>query len=141
MRRALLALITLVALCSPAIAGTVLKEGAYEIEVRLELPYVSLSNTRKVERVCLGTRQSATFGLAVLSNNNPLGTCPASNAKLSMGTLTFDVRCKGVNAAAGHATYEIMPEYFRGRIEMKMGGKNMTMTEVQVGRRVGACDM
>jgi hypothetical protein len=34
-----------------------------------------------------------------------------------------------------------MPGAFEGRIAMVMGGKNMTMTEVQSGRRVGGCDL
>jgi hypothetical protein len=33
-----------------------------------------------------------------------------------------------------------MPSAFEGRIAMVMGGKNMTMSEVQTGRRVGSCD-
>lgn len=141
MRRMLAALMIVAAFLSPAHAGPSMKEGAYEIEVTLELPHVIDTSTRKIERLCLGADQSQTLGLVVLSNNNPLGKCPASNVNSSSDTLSFDVACQGVNAAAGHARYQIMPEDFRGRIEMKMGGKNMTMTEVQVGHRIGSCEV
>jgi hypothetical protein len=30
---------------------------------------------------------------------------------------------------------------FRARIAMTMGAKNMTMTEVQTGRRIGSCPL
>ena len=123
-----------------ASADTVLRAGAYEIEVRLELPYVLDTNTRKIERVCLNSNKSMIFGLAVLSDNNPLSKCSASNAVVAVDTLSFDINCPGVNSAHGHASYFIASNNFRGRIEMKMGGKNMTMTEVQVGHRVGSCD-
>ena len=141
MRRTLAALIIVAPFQSPSRAETSLKEGAYEIEVTLELPHVFDTSTRKIERLCLGGGQSMTLGLSVLSNNNPLGQCPVSNVQSSTGTLSFDVACQGVNAASGHALYEIMPEHFRGHIEMKMGGKNMTMTEIQVGHRIGACEI
>ncbi|MCB1485629.1 MAG: DUF3617 family protein [Hyphomicrobiaceae bacterium] len=141
MRRILAALIVVVAAVTPAIADDGLTAGAYEIEVTLELPYVVDTNTRKFERLCLGPERSDTLGLMVLSNNNPLGKCPTSNAKSSTSRLSFDVACPGVNAATGHALYEIRSDGFQGRIDMKMGGKNMTMTEVQVGHRIGTCDM
>lgn len=140
MQWTLAALIIVIAPLCSAHAETSLKDGAYEIEVTLELPHVMDTSTRKVERLCLGKDRSATLGLVVLSNNNPLGKCPASAIESSFDALSFDIACQGGNAARGHALYQITPEVFRGRIEMKMGGKNMTMTEVQVGHRIGPCD-
>ena len=141
MRPVLAALMIVAAVQSPANAEADLLDGAYEIEVTLQLPHVPDTSTRKVERLCLSRDQPVTYGLVVLSTNNPLSKCPAFNGKSTAGTLSFDVACQGVNAVAGHARYEITPETFRGRIEMKMGGKNMTMTETQVGHRIGSCDM
>ena len=141
MRQMLAALFIVAAFQNQARGESSLQEGAYDVEVTLELPHVSDTSTRKIERLCLGRDWSTTLGLVVLSSNNPLGHCPVSNARLSINTLSFDVTCAGLNAATGHALYEIMPEHFRGRIEMKMGGKNMTMTEIQVGHRIGSCDM
>lgn len=51
----------------------------------------------------------------------------------------FDIVCPGRNAASGSAIYRLAAESFEGRISMKMGGKNMTMFERQVGRRIGDC--
>lgn len=133
----------LIALAIPQVstsADTGLREGVYEIEVRLDLPLVLDTNTRKTERVCLTAKKSLTLGLAVLSDNNPLRKCPASNVAASVDALTFDINCPGVNSARGRASYLIAADSFRGRIEMKMGGKNMTMTEIQVGRRIDSCD-
>jgi hypothetical protein len=55
--------------------------------------------------------------------------------------LSFDILCDGRGAARARAVYTLMPRGFEGRIAMVMGGKNMTMTEVQAGHRVGSCDM
>lgn len=131
----------LIALQIPADAQTLLVDGAYEIDVTLELPSVLDTHAHKQARLCLSQDSGASFGLSILSENNPLAKCPISNAQVSDGLLTFDVACPGVNAASGHAKYVVSAESFRGRIEMKMGGKNMTMTEVQAGRRIGRCDI
>ncbi|HSA80343.1 MAG TPA: DUF3617 family protein, partial [Geminicoccaceae bacterium] len=66
--------------------------------------------------------------------------CPARNVRREGATLSFDILCDGRGAAKAHAVYTLKPGAFAGRIAMVMGGKNMTMTEVQAGRRIGSCD-
>ncbi len=80
-----------------------------------------------------------TFGLAVLSENNPLAKCEKSKARLEGRVLTFEVACAGMNAAQGHARFELQGDRFLGRINMKMGGKNMTFTQRSVAERLGEC--
>ena len=66
--------------------------------------------------------------------------CPARNVRRHGAALSFDIVCEGPDAARARATYTLRPDGFAGRIAMVMGGKNMTMTELQVGYRVGRCD-
>jgi hypothetical protein len=113
-----------------------LQPGEYEVTVRLELRHVAMA-APKVVKICV--TETGTRGLIVLSENNPLPRCPPSNTRQEGDTLTFDIICPGVNQAVGSARYTIAPQHFTGVIAMKMGGKNMTMTEHQVGRRVGNC--
>jgi Protein of unknown function (DUF3617) len=122
-------------------SAALLQDGAYEVQVRLELPNVlSWTAAGSTTTICLpygGTNGA----LPVLSSNNPLANCPASNVQRDGATLRFDIFCEGRGAARAWAVYELMPGAFEGRIAMVMGGKNMTMTEVQSGRRVGGCDL
>ncbi len=126
---------------APARAGDIaLEQGAYEVAVRLELPHVEDADAQKVATICIDKADpGGTFGLAVLSENNPLAHCPASNIHHEGDTLTFDIKCPGGNAAIASAKYTLLGQRFEARIAMKMGGKNMTMTEVQSGHRAGAC--
>lgn len=137
------ALILTASVAGPGAAGDrqpTLVEGSYEVEVRLELPHLEDAAVTKLETVCIsGAGGGGGHGLAVLSDNNPLARCPVSNVREEGDTLTFDVICEGRNAAKASAAYELGGQQFRGRIAMTMGGKNMTMTETQVGRRVGDC--
>ena len=121
-------------------AAALLQAGAYEVSVRLELPHLEDAGATRTVTICVSTEGAAgTHGLVVLSENNPLTRCPATNARQQGDTLTFDIVCPGGNAAVASARYVLGPDTFQGRIAMKMGGKNMTMTETQSGRRVGTC--
>jgi hypothetical protein len=138
---AVMAALMLAAVAQAAQGEVLLQDGAYEVEVRLELPNVLSRGPDSTTTICLpyaDGRNGAPF--PVLSSNNPLKKCPASNVERDGATLSFDIFCEGRGAARAHAVYRLMPDAFEGRIAMVMGGKNMTMTEVQAGRRVGSCD-
>ena len=117
-----------------------LKDGAYEVTVRLELPHLEQWAATQTTTICLTRPSIGSLPLPVLSQNNPLAKCPATNVDREGDSLTFTIVCEGRDAARAHAVYTLSPREFKGRILMIMGGKNMVMTEVQAGRRVGACD-
>jgi hypothetical protein len=138
-----LILIGILAGVAPAEANdALLQGGSYEVKVRLELPHVEEWAVDKIKTICVPEADGAFDApLPVLSGNNPLAKCPASNVRRDGATLRFDIVCKGRNAARARAVYSLASSAFKGRIWMVMGGKNMTMTEVQVGHRIGGCDM
>ena len=114
-----------------------LQPGQYEVTARLELRHVGMA-APKVATICV--TETGTRGLIVLSESNPLARCPASDIRQDGDTLTFEIICPGANQAVGSARYTVAPQHFTGVIAMKMGGKNMTMTEYQEGHRIGDCD-
>jgi hypothetical protein len=115
-----------------------LQPGEYEVTVRLELRHVEMT-ALKVTTICVSGDNTGTRGLVALSENNPLARCPAPNVRQDGHTLTFDIICPGGNQGVGSARYTIARQRFTGVVAMKMGGKNMTMTERQTGHRVGDC--
>jgi hypothetical protein len=138
---AFMAALMLAAVAQAAQDEALLQDGAYEVEVRLELPNVLRRGADSTTTICLPYADGGNGApFPVLSSNNPLAKCPASNVERDGATLSFDIFCEGRGAARAHAVYRLMPDAFEGRIAMVMGGKNMTMTEVQAGRRVGSCD-
>ena len=118
-----------------------LQAGAYEVEARLELPNVLRGVVTSRATICIPYEGTNGAPFPVLSANNPLAICPASNVERDGAALRFDILCEGRGAARARAVYKLRPNAFEGRIAMVMGGKNMTMTEVQNGRRVGSCDL
>jgi hypothetical protein len=117
-----------------------LQAGAYEVEARLELPNVLRGVATTRAAICIPYEGTNGAPFPVLSANNPLATCPAVNVERNGAMLRFDIVCEGRGAARAQAVYKLMPSAFEGRIAMVMGGKNMTMSEVQTGRRVGSCE-
>lgn len=122
--------------------GDVMLPGNYAVTVSLELPNLDDTTAKRTATICISQAPPPSVqdrGLRVLSTINPLGTCPSSNYHSDGRTITFDIICPGGNAAIGNARLTLQPNTFQGRITMKMGGKNMTMTEVQSGVRIGDC--
>lgn len=117
-----------------------LSPGRYDVNVRLELPNLSDMGADRTDTICVTISDGKTRGLTVLSANNPLSHCPASNVRINGKALQFDIVCPGTNAAIGSAKYVLLQDRFEGSIAMKMGGKNMTMTEYQTGHRTGECE-
>jgi Protein of unknown function (DUF3617) len=119
-----------------------LQSGSYEITYRLELPHVERYAIDKTATICLpGSKESVAASLPVLSDNNPFGECTAVNIQRHGPLLDYDIRCRGRDAAKAHATYTVSAFGFKGRVAMVMGAKNMTMTEVQAGHRIGNCGL
>lgn len=106
--------------------------------MRLELPHVEDMGTKRTAKVCI--TESPVHGIGVLSENNPLARCPTLNVKQAGNELMFDLVCEGHNQAIAHAKFRLWPDRFDGTFDIKMGGKNMTMTERQTGRRIGSCN-
>jgi hypothetical protein len=132
-------LVSVLASACVASAAAALEPGEYEVSMQLDLPHVEDAGVARTAVICVTAGGGDTHGLTVLSANLPFGGCAASNIREDGGTLMFDIVCPGPNAAAASARYTFGEQHFDGTIAMKMGAKNMTMTERQHGRRTGAC--
>lgn len=118
-----------------------LQSGNYEIVYRLELPHLERWAVAKTARICVSRTGSPDRGtLPVLSPNTPFAACTARNIRQGFKTLTYEIVCDGKDAPRARAVYTLTAGGFEGRVNMVLGAKNMTMTEVQSGRRIGACE-
>ena len=133
-------MVALPALCETRIDEASLPAGSYAITTRLELPHLERWAIDKTTTVCLSGRPvGRQIPIPILSANNPYAACAAANLVIDRGKLEYDVLCPGRDSAKAHATYLLGAGHFTGRVAMRMGGKNMTMTEVQRAQRVGDC--
>lgn len=110
--------------------------GRYAVDVHLDLPHIDTRAYDFVTEVCLRPPDEAQV-LGPLSPG-PLGSCPRVGFTQD-GELVVRVRCPGGNAGMAIGRYRTTPSGFRGRVEMNLGGKNMTLAEEQRGKYLGAC--
>ena len=116
-----------------------LTPGLYDIEVRINLPYVlEVSPPKRLTRCLTSSAIDSGQAFFVLSEN-PIRVCPISDYRTTATTAHYRILCPGANAASAEGEFETTETGYRGTISMQMGGKNMTMSETQVGVRVGAC--
>jgi hypothetical protein len=115
--------------------------GSYEITARLELPHLERWAVNKTTIICLPPSVGDDkIPIPIVSANNPFAECSAANLMTKTPKLEYDIVCPERGAAKGHAIYILSNDTFSGRVAMVLGAKNMTMTEVQQGRRIGNCN-
>ncbi len=118
-----------------------LLNGSYEVVSRLEIPHVEEWAVDKTTQICLsGIPTGGGMPIPVQSANNPCAKCATRNLAAGSAAIEYDIVCPGRGSAKAHASYTLNEGSFYGRVVMVLGGKNMTMTEVVHGRRIGACD-
>lgn len=111
-----------------------IRPGLYAIEYRLEMPHLERYGiATHVERCTDGTR------LPIISTRNTFETCDLQDRINDHDRLRYSLVCEGTSTARAFAEYKPAPGGFTGRIFVKMGGKNMTMTEVQSGTWLREC--
>ena len=118
------------------------QNGSYEITARLELPHLERWAVDKKMIICLpGLLSDGGLPIPIISANNPFAKCSTANVTMEAPKLEYDIVCPGRGSAKGHAIYIFSVNTFSGRVAMVLGGKNMTMTEVQEARRIGGCGL
>jgi hypothetical protein len=122
----------------PALADAVPVAGLYRVEVLLEMPNIAgMVPYRTIER-CLAADGVVGNFLEIVSSPT-IALCPVVDRALGQGLLEVEIVCAPVNTGRARARFVLAEAAYRGRIAVTMGGKNMTLTEVQQAERIGDC--
>ena len=113
--------------------------GLYEVEVRISLPNVQNVAPPKLLTLCIAPADLRSGRAFFVQSDNPLKHCDLMDYRPVSATVVYRIVCQGPNRGNAAAVFETTSAAYRGTINMNMGGKNMTMTETQTGRRIGAC--
>lgn len=116
-----------------------LNPGLYEIEVRIALPNVQNVAAPITITQCISADDLRSGRAFFVLSDNPLQTCELVDYRAAENTFSYRMVCPGPNRGSAFAEFETTPKTYRGAIQMNMGGKNMTMSETQLGKRVGDC--
>ncbi len=140
--RSLIFFVSCIASCInfPANAGELrLRPGLYQIEVRIHLPNVQDAMPPTIVNRCVSTVELESGRAFFVLSDNPLKQCELLDYAVTASTAGYRIACAGPNRGSAFALFTTTDNGYRGIIKMNMGGKNMTMSETQVGKRIGEC--
>jgi hypothetical protein len=120
-------------------AEVLLAPGMYEVEVRIHLPNVQDVASPLVVNRCIGPGDLESGRAFFVLSDNPLKACDLLDYEASGKQARYRIACPGPNRGSAIGEFELGEKSYGGTIKMNMGGKNMTMSETQVGRRIGEC--
>ena len=134
----------IVALMSPLLASSVsaqvpITPGEYEVTAETVLPHLeeALRYATTHTRECL--REPDAIRLFPLLLQPAFAGCHLVPAASAGDNLRFVLRCANPEAATGSAVFNVSHHKFSAVLELKMGGKNMTLSQKLTGTRVGSC--
>jgi hypothetical protein len=120
-------------------ADPFLTPGLYQVEVRIMLPNVQDAAAPVAVTRCISSADLESGTAFSILSKNPLRNCDLLDYQVSEGAATYRIACPGPNMGKAVAVFETTANTFRGSINMNMGGKNMTMSETQAGKRIRDC--
>jgi hypothetical protein len=113
--------------------------GRYQVEVRIALPNVQDVAAPLLLSLCISENDVRSGRAFFILSDNPLKTCDVRDFQRAADGVSYRIVCPGHNRGSAFAVFETTRNSYRGSIKMNMGGKNMTMSETQVGTWVGEC--
>ena len=113
--------------------------GEYELTTQTVLPHLeeALRYATTRTRQCLH-EPDATNIFPLLRHQAFTGCSLVPNGQARHG-LSFSLQCTNPEAATGSAVFEVDASHVAAVLELKMGGKNMTLSQRLYGRRIGSC--
>lgn len=120
-------------------ADSSLTPGLYQIEVRISLPNVQDVAAPLVETRCISSGDVESGQAFFVLSDNPLKSCELVDYEATAGSAIYRIACAGPNRGSAVAVFDTKITTYRGTIKMNLGGKNMTMSETQAGKRIGDC--
>ena len=121
-------------------AEPALSPGLYRVEVRISLPNVQDVAAPLIVNRCIGFGELRSGQAFFVLSDNPLKACDLVDYEAKTDTAVYRIVCAGPNRGTAVGTFEISTTAYHGTIKMNMGGKNMTMSEVQIGTRIRECE-
>ena len=120
-------------------ADSLLTPGLYQVEIRIALPNVQDVAAPMVLIRCVSPADLKSGQAFFVLSDNPIKNCALLDYEVTADTAIYRIACPGPNRGSAVAVFVTTGTAYRGSIKMNMGGKNMTMSEMQTGKRIGDC--
>ena len=133
------ALLAATSLSGNAATPAAVPPGEYELTIETVLPHLeeALRYATTRARQCL--REPDATGIFPLLRHQAFTGCDLVPGTEARDGLHFTLKCTNPEAASGSAVFALDGNRVSAVLDIKMGGKNMTLSQRLHGPRVGAC--
>ena len=114
-----------------AAAGSDIKDGLWEMSVKMEMPGMPMEMPPMKFNQCI-TKQNY-----VPHQQEQSKDCKITNNRIDGNTVTWDMKCSGRGAMTGNGRITYKGNTFTGTMKAVTNG--MEMTQHMKGRRIGDC--
>lgn len=123
---------------SAAVAET-MSPRLYEVITETAMPHLeeNLRYTTTYERRCLAENELWT-AFPVL-HYAALKDCKLEQESRAEDAVSYALVCEGGHGTSGRAVWRLGPTHSTGTLDVKLGGKNMTLYQRVTARALGAC--
>jgi hypothetical protein len=126
-------------------ASELLPARLYDVTIETGMPHLeeNLRYTTTHQRSCISLKDLATE--FPILNHPTLAGCTLRGESQNgdnvgkNGTVKFGLSCNDRHGTTGMAVWHIDKQRIRGRLDVKLGGKNMTFSQTVTARVVGHC--
>jgi hypothetical protein len=113
--------------------------GFYDVTDEMQMPHLD-ENLRYATRHYAECVDRRWFAAAFASlRYNALSDCTLEHEREQGATLSYELLCTGGHGTTGAATWRLDGDRIVGRLNVTLGGKNMTFSEQISARRLGDC--
>jgi Protein of unknown function (DUF3617) len=123
----------------PVQASELVPPRLYEVTIETGMPHLeeNLRYTTTHQRSCISLKDLATE--FPILNHPTLAGCTLSGETRKGDTVKFGLSCDDRHGTTGTAVWHIDKQRIRGRLDVKLGGKNMTFSQTVTAKVVGNC--
>jgi hypothetical protein len=125
--------------CFPATASDTPVAGLYDVTVETSMPHLeeNLRYTTEREQRCLKAEE--VFTIFPVLRHPSLNGCKLGDERRHDSIATWTLVCRSGDGTIGSATWHFEPTHLAGKLDVKLGGKNMTFSQRATLQRVGDC--
>jgi hypothetical protein len=120
-------------------ASELLPTRLYDVTIETGMPHLeeNLRYTTTHQRSCISLEDLATE--FPILNHPALAGCTLGGEERKDGIVKFALSCADRHGTTGMAAWHIDKQRIRGRLDVKLGGKNMTFSQTVTAKVVGNC--
>jgi hypothetical protein len=135
----LVAALTLSLIVAQGMAAEVETFGFYDVTAEMRMPHLdeNLRYTTRHYAQCLDRRWLAAAFASL--RYNALSDCTLEHEREQGATVSYELHCTSGHGTTGAATWHVDGDRIVGRLNVTLGGKNMTFSEQINARRLGDC--